>query len=215
METPEKEYTLEGVIKTLNQIAEQQKISSAEAEKQRIEAEKQRIEVEKQRIEAEKQRAETDKKIKELGKYIDSVCGDVEGIKRSNGRFAEETIYNALEKNMTFGGTKFDNIDRNVKLHIKLLNLKGEFDVVLENGDTLAIIETKYKVRREDVSELITKPDNFRKLFPQYSDYKVLLGIGGLCFDNKVIEDAQKQGIGIIKIDNDKVEYHTEGIKIY
>ena len=129
--------------------------------------------------------------------------------------FAEETIYNALAKKMAFGGTKFDDIFRNMKLHKKSLNLKGEFDVVLENGDTLAIIETKYKVRPEDVSKLIEQPNNFRKLFPTYSNYKILLGIGGLCFENDVIEDAQKQGIGVLKIDNDTIEYYTNNLKKY
>ena len=57
----------------------------------------------------------------------------INGIANSNGMFAEETIYNALAKEMAFGGTKFDDIFRNMKLHKKSLNLKGEFDVVLEN----------------------------------------------------------------------------------
>ena len=163
-----------------------------------------------------------DKTNKELGERIDKTNKavtqtniSINGIAKSNGMFAEETIYNALAKDMAFGGIKFDDIDRNVKLHSKFLNLKGEFDVVLLNGDTLAIIETKYKVRREDVSELVDKPDNFRKLFPTYNNYKILLGIGGLCFENDVIEDAQKQGIGVLKIDNDTIEYFTNNLKKY
>ena len=191
----------------------------AEADKRYAEYEKARkesnAEWEKRNAEAKKEAEELRKNFEALGKYVKSVCGDLEGMKRSNGMFAEETIYNALAKDKVFGGIKFDDIDRNIKLHLKFLGLKAEFDVVLENGDTLAIIEAKYKVRREDVSAIIKQPDNFRSLFPEYSNYKIVLGIGGLCFDNDVIEDAKNQGIGIIKVDNDTIEYHTNNLKKY
>jgi hypothetical protein len=158
---------------------------------------------------------QTSQEVAKTNKAVTQTNIAINGIANSNGMFAEETIYNALAKKMSFGGIKFYRIDRNVKIHIKLLDMKGEYDVVLENGNTLAIIETKYKVRREDVSKLIEQPDNFRKLFPMYSNYKIVLGIGGMCFDNNVIEDAQQQGIGIIKVDNDTIEYYTDNLKKY
>jgi hypothetical protein len=84
---------------------------------------------------------------------------------------------------------------------------------VLENGDTLAIIETKYEVRKEDVTKFATTQlPKFRTLFPKYSDYKILLGIGGMSFDNYVKEEANKYGIGLIKVVGDKVEFHVEKI---
>ena len=58
-------------------------------------------------------------------------------------------------------------------------------------------------------------PDNFRLLFPLYKEYKIILGIGGLSFEDGVLEEAIKNGIGIIKISGDKVEINTEIIKIY
>jgi hypothetical protein len=61
---------------------------------------------------------------------------------------------------------------------------------------------------------LTTQADIFRKLFPTYINHKIILGIGGLSFENdSVIEEAKKQGIGVIKIVSDMVEYHTENIK--
>ena len=215
----------------------ERKERAAEAEKRNAEWEKRSAKWERERKERnaewererkernaewEKKSAETaerTKKIEEnfekLGKYINSVCGDVEGMKKSNGLVAEEFIYNALAKDMTFGGVVYDDITRNMKRKSKSQNLEGEFDVVLTNGDTLLIIEAKQKVRRDDVSKLITKPSDFRILFPMYNDYKILLGIGGLCFENDVIEDAQNQGIGIIKVDSDKIECHTDNLKMY
>ena len=152
--------------------------------------------------------AETDRLIKENSKHIF-------GISESNGKMAEDFIYNSLEKSMSFAGIQFDDIGRNWKLHLKKHNLKGEFDVVLENGDTLAIVEAKYKVQKEHITKLLNTPDNFRKLFPMYKDYKIILGVGGMSFDDEVQEEATKNGIGIIKILGDKIEFNTEIINIY
>ena len=146
---------------------------------------------------------------KEMQKHIG-------GIAESNGDMAEEMIYNSLEKDMTFAGIEFDIIDANKKRQIKALNIAGEYDIVLTNGNTIAIIETKYKVRSKDITKLAgEKLEDFRKLFPEFSNYKILLGIGGMSFEDKAIDEAKENGIGIIKVVGDKVEYYTEGMKIY
>ena len=155
-------------------------------------------------------------KIDKLGERIDKTNQSITGISKSNGAMAEEIIYNSLKKDKTFGGIKFDEIDRNLNLKLKKFNIEGEFDVVLQNGDTLAIIETKYKVRVEDVSKLKdSQVPNFRKLFPIFDNHKIILGIGGMSFEKKSEEEAKNNGIGIIKIVGDKIEYYTENIKQY
>jgi len=173
---------------------------------------------------------ETDRKIKQLSDKINATnvnvdrtsvmvartTANVDGIAKSNGAMAEEMIYNSLKKDKTFAGIMFDEIDRNLKMKLKKFNLEGEFDVVLQNCNTLAIIETKYKVRVEDVSKLVDKKVNdFRKLFPVFNDYKIVLGIGGMSFEGQAEDVANENGVGIIKIVGDKVEYYTDRIKIY
>jgi hypothetical protein len=103
-----------------------------------------------------------------------------------------------------------------MKRSSKALNLKGQYDAVMINGDTLAIIEIKYKVDKDDVIKLYTKQvSDFKKLYPEYRNYKMLLGIGGLSFEDKSEDEAHKNGIGIIKVIGDKVEYFTDDIKEY
>ena len=43
-----------------------------------------------------------------------------------------------------------------------------------------------------------------------FNDYKIVLGIGGMSFESKSKDIAKKNGIGIIKIIGDKVEYYTD-----
>jgi hypothetical protein len=160
--------------------------------------------------EADRRSAELDKKFKETNRHIN-------GIAKSNGDMTEEAIFNALERDLTFGGIEFDAIDKNKKRHLKKLNLRGQYDVVLENGNTVALIEAKYKVRKEDITDLFAKEvaDKFRKLFPLYVNHKIILGVGGMSFDDDALDEASKNGVGVIKVIGDKVEYYTEGIKTY
>ena len=151
----------------------------------------------------------------ELEKWQKRIQKNVAGISDSNGDMAEEMIYNSLERDMTFCGIKFDDIKQNVPV-MSGFDTKTEVDVLMVNGDTLAIIETKYKVENKDVTKLIKKQlADFRQCFPKYDNHKILLGIGGMSFEDKAIEEAKENGIGIIKIIGDKVEYYTEGIKTY
>jgi hypothetical protein len=153
---------------------------------------------------------ETDKRIKEVSKQIG-------GMAASNGAMAEESIFNALEKDMTFAGIEFDDIQKNLQIvDYEKLKTLTELDVVMRNGDALAIIEVKYKVDKKDVKELLLNKLNYvKQYFPKLKDYKIILGVGGMSFDDDAIKEANENGIGIIKVIGDKVEYDTERIKYF
>ncbi|MCL2039511.1 MAG: hypothetical protein FWG85_03675 [Bacteroidetes bacterium] len=169
---------------------------------------------------ADKRAAETDRIIKEnsaeTNKKIKELTRNIGGIAEGNGKMAEQMIYNSLEKDMKFAGIDFYYIERNKKRKIKILNLEGEYDIVLTNGDTIGIIETKYQVRKKDILKLITTQlENFRKLFKEYENYNIILGVGGIFFDAEAEKEAKEKGIAVIKVTTENVEYFTEGIRIY
>jgi len=152
---------------------------------------------------------ETDRKIKETNRTVF-------GISTSNGMIAEEMIYESLSKDMTFCGIKFDSIINKLQVRTEDLQPKTDIDVLMVNGDTIAIIETKYKVEKDDLTELVNdKIKLFRQYYPKYSNHKIVLGVGGMAFEDGVLQTATKKGIGIIKVIGDKVEYNTDKIKVY
>jgi hypothetical protein len=55
----------------------------------------------------------------------------------------------------------------------------------------------------------------FKKLFPQYSNYKYYLGIGGMSFTSGVEKRAKELGVGILKLKGDVVEIYDENLKVY
>jgi len=146
---------------------------------------------------------------KEIQKHIG-------GISKSNGDVAEEMIYNSLEQDMIFADVVFYSIEKNVKRKSIELNIEGEYDILLKNEDTIAIIEVKWKVRCGHISKLVeTQLKDFRKLYPEYRNHKIILGIGGMSFEKISMNEARENGIAVIKVSPDKIEYHIEDIKEY
>jgi len=158
------------------------------------------------------QMQETDRKMKEVSRQLG-------GMGNTNGQFAEEFFYNTLEKTKSFAGIRFDQISnkfaRNIVMPDKT-EKRAQFDIVLLNGDSLALIEAKYKAEKEDVEEMIEKKlPNFRFLYPEYAEYKVYLGIGSLVLREQIIQEAKKLGIGLMQQNGDAVEYQTKWVRVY
>ena len=91
------------------------------------------------------QMKETDKKIAETDRLIKANAKQIGGIDRSNGLMAEEAVYNVLSKDNIFANTKFDEMHKNVPVMSGFKTIT-ELDILMVNGDTIALIETKYKV---------------------------------------------------------------------
>jgi hypothetical protein len=162
--------------------------------------------------ETNKQMKETDRKLKELGI-------SVAGISNSNGKFAEELFYDSLEASKTFAGVHFDavsNLFGGSKRMPSGTMLQDQFDIVMLNDDSVAIIEIKYKAERDYPKEMANrKVSNFRILFPDYANYKIYLGLGSLVFEERVVQEAKKYGIGLLKQCGNTIEYKTDWVRAY
>ena len=212
----EKEYTPAMVWRLLTEIGEKQKESAIAAELRAAEWERERkesaAEWERRNTEYEKARKESNA---EWEKRMKEIRNNIGGISDSNGAMAEEAIFNVLEKDKIFADVKFDEMFRKVPV-MAGFKTKTELDILMVNGDTISIIETKYKVEKKDINDILHKKlIYFRECRPEYKDYKVILGVGGMSFEDNAIEQAQQNGVGIIKIVGNKVEFHTDGIRIY
>jgi len=155
----------------------------------------------------------------ELKKQISDTRRDVDGIGESNGKFSETYFYNTLLNSMRFGGKDFDEIEKGMKRAKKLPDgkkLTGEYDVVMYNGNTIALIEVKYKVRKNHIENLKTKQVSvFKELFPQYAKFDFYLGIAGLSFEDDTEKEALEQGIGILRPKGESVEIIDDNLKAY
>jgi hypothetical protein len=165
-----------------------------------------------QQIKASTARMEaSDRELKESLKKLREELG---GMGSSNGEYAEDYFANAMEKKKVFAGQYFDDFNKNVKG--KAGDTQDEFDIVLYNGEAVALIEIKYKARPEDLKKMVTKKvSNFRTLFPYYKNHKVYLGLGSMSFNDRVSTKAHELGIGLLKQVGETVEVEPGYVKAY
>ena len=156
--------------------------------------------------------AENDKQMAKLSKNIDSIGSQLANIGFNNGDFAEELFFNSLYANPFLGGLRYDSVKRNVSNRRRNRD-EGEYDIVMYNGDTVALIEVKYKAHINDIDELLTKePQNFRKTFTEYKDYKFYLGLASTVTYDKLITEAREAGIFLLTQRGQHIEIVNEEV---
>ncbi len=150
----------------------------------------------------------------DLRKSMKELSQQLGGIGNSNGDAAESFFYNSLVEKKKLGNIIFDEISQNIKQ--KKHRLEDEYDIYMENGDSVAIIEVKYKVQNEHIEKLMNKKvENFRTLFPTYSNYKLYVGIAGLSFEAKAEKLAIDNGIVVLKQKGDVVQIMSDSMKAF
>jgi len=153
------------------------------------------------------QMARTDATLERMGITLGNVTNNT-------GSITEEYFYNCLFEKPVLGGVKYDKVRRN----IGGVGLKSEdeFDIVMYNGDSIALIECKSKAHKNDLIKLIErKAENFRDLFPYYSNYKIYLGLASFCFYPELEELAKQNGVAILRQKGDVVEIEANNLKAY
>jgi len=97
---------------------------------------------------------------------------------------------------MRLGDIKFHTIDRNLQRHCN--GVQDEFDIVMTNSELIMVAEVKFKFHPNDVKKVINKVSNFKKLFPQYQDYKIYGAVAGKILPKDTIEEAQKYNLFVV-----------------
>jgi len=167
----------------------------------------------------------TDRKIAEVSEQIrindqitnrkiDKLTEQIGGIDNNIGHHAEQFFQNVFADKKVFGGIQYDDIILNMKHSDK--SGEVEFDIVLENGNSVAIIEVKSRIHPSFVRKLAEeRVRKFRKYFPEYKNYDAYLGIAGFSFSKAVLEEAKKYGVGIIRRVGKGIVIDAEGLKAY
>ena len=209
--------TPEGIWVILNRISLSIEESRADSERHRKAFEQEMAASRGERKESEARfereiatsRAEFDSRMKNLDEMIG-------GVSNSNGMAAEELFYNTLDNgDKKIFGEQFTMCYRNLFFHDKSRKKKNEFDIVLVNGKSMAIVEVKYKARKEDIQKIIEKIPDFKLCFPQYKDHRVYLGLAAMSFDRGAEKQCTDHGIAVVKQVDDAVLINDKHLKIY
>lgn len=143
------------------------------------------------------QLAKTDRQLAKTDAKLEKVATLLGNVNNNRGEVAEEFFFRSLEKKPQIADIHFDTVHRNWS------SSKGkvfdEFDLLLVNGDVLALIEVKTKAHVELVNNMIHKKiPNFKLLFPHAKQYKLYAGIASLVTYPELIEAAQHAGLFLL-----------------
>ncbi len=149
-----------------------------------------------------------------LSAKIDRVATLVGNIANNQGDSAEEFFYRSLLNDPYLGQIHFDTIYRNLPANKK--SLQDEFDIVLVNETSIAIVEVKQKAHPKLIEDMIIrKLPNFRTLFPHYKELKLYGVIASMVSNNKLVEKARKAGLFFLTQQGNHVVLVNNKAKIF
>ena len=196
--------TFESVWALLEKNAQDMKQSRIEFDQRMRESDKRR---EESKAEFDQMMREAEKRMKKLEELTGSWAFN-------HGSFAEEYFFNSFDQGrQNFFGEKFDAIEKNLSNFWQ--GLRDEYDIVLFNHTSVALIEVKYKAHVNDIPNVLKKADTFRILFPNYKEFKIYLGLASMSFFHDLEQRCIEEGIAVIKQVGDSVLINDAHLKVF
>jgi Holliday junction resolvase-like predicted endonuclease len=128
---------------------------------------------------------------------------------------AETYFYNSFKANRTFANEKFDYIQRPTR--ISNGDVEAEFDIILFNGKSVAIIEVKYNARPDNISvrRIISRVEIFKLLYPNYKNHNIYLGVAAMTFREGLEHRLHRNGIATIRQIGKKMVVYDREMKVF
>jgi hypothetical protein len=137
-------------------------------------------------------------------KQINALTQDIFGISNSIGQEAEEFFYNAIKDKMQIGGVSFDYSYKNDRIRIK--GQEQQIDILLENGNSVGVVEVKNKVTKKTIKQMEQIIEKFYYFHPYFKDYKIIPAIAGKVFPEELQKIALKKGYSVLMQKGDFME---------
>jgi hypothetical protein len=157
--------------------------------------------------------AKTDTQIARMEAGIERVNKRLGSIGENQGDITEEYFYNSLMHKPVLGGIKFDRVTPNLIVGKK--GTESEFDIVLINGTSVAIVEVKQKAHINDLKQVEAQLKKYRELCPEYKDFKLYGGIAGFSVPPDVVKAAHEKGLFILKRSGDIFMADAKGMQAF
>lgn len=163
------------------------------------------VELAKSQAKTDAQLAKTDAQLAKTDAKLNKLAEMYGGVGNNQGKVAEEFYYNSFKAHPQLNGIHFDFIEKNVTRSSR--DMEEEYDLLLVNGEDVYIIEVKYHLHPKDIDKLLhRKLGNFKKLFPEYRDYRLHPALATFAVEDEVKEMALEQGITVLQRKGDVIE---------
>lgn len=151
------------------------------------------------------QMKETDLKLKELGKHIGGLGGRL-------GDFVEWTIKPGLVR--IFKGRGIGVCETLRDLESERNGEATQVDLLVVNDTEAVVVEVKSRLEARDVDEHLERLEKFKRLFPRYSDARLMGAVAAVVLPSDSIRYAERKGLFVIgQKGEDAAILNTEGFE--
>ena len=176
-------------------------LAVAQAETAQVQAETAREVAETTRVVAE-----TSRKLEEVGLRLGNMG-------RNLGAATESFFYNSLDAQPEIGGIQFDRVTPNMIAGSR--SKRSEFDIVLTNGASVAIVEVKFRAHINDLDQVEQQIIRYRELFPEHKNYAIYGGVAGQSVPADVLAAAKERGLFVLQQVGSVMSSATEGMRAH
>ena len=149
-------------------------------------------------------REENSKTIADLGRKIDAVNENVGGLAKSVGNLVESMVEGGLVEQFQKLGYRFTKYTRGTTFDDPVLKINLEIDFLLENGDTVLVVEVKTKLTRDHVNKFVKNLDKYQHYAYAHGDARhIVAAVAGGYVPEKVGIYAHSKGLYVICVYSD------------
>lgn len=125
----------------------------------------------------------------------------------------KKLFFDCLCANPVVGGIRFDRVMSNVIIGSP--SKQQEFDIVLVNGNSVAVLEVKQKIHLSALDQLEKQLIRYRQAVPEHANYTLYGGVAGLSAPKNVVEEAHHRGLFVLKQTGDILTVDAESMRAF
>ena len=201
--------TYEQLMASCRKTREKIKTIREQMEKERErEREQERIREERERIWAEERERweEDDRKWREMREQIMENERRYGKLSDRLGQIVVAMVEGGILRLYKNLGYDFDVCNRNYNFGNKALDIYGEVDLFLENGDVALLVEVKTNLSIDDIKEYQDRLEKFRLVADvKNNKRRFIVAVGGGVIQKNVQQFALKQGMFVVQQSGDNV----------
>ena len=157
--------------------------------------------------ETDRRMQETDQRMQETDQLIKRIAKENAKLGDRLGELVQSMVEGGIKRMFKDLGYDFDVINPKHNFGNRELNVYGEIDILLENGDFALLMEVKTNLSVDDVNELKAKLKKFRLVADVKNDKRrFIAAVGGGVVRKNVRDFALKQGIFVVQQSGENVE---------
>ncbi|MBF0161879.1 MAG: DUF3782 domain-containing protein [Magnetococcales bacterium] len=143
------------------------------------------------RAEMDRRFQDTDRKIKEMSKNMDRLGGRL-------GEFVEGLVAPACKTLFAERGIPVHMVSRRVSATLPD-GRNMEVDLLVDNTDSVVLVEVKSKLTVDDVRDHLEKMSNFKAFIPLYANKKAVGAVAAMVIEENVCRFAINGGLFVIE----------------